>query len=80
MKKKWFKSDKRTGWKKTQCNETRRRKLLDASDRRYKLRKRFVWAGKKALALSNITRDATTRRLAKSDYIYFFAKAKQKKK
>jgi len=74
---KWFKPKDYTGWKKTQKPSTRRAKLLSATDKRKKLRKRYLEAGRKALALANVTKDRETRRKAHADAEYFFRKLKK---
>ena len=74
--KKWFNPKKHSGWKKTQKPTTRRLKLLAATDKRSPIKKRYLSAGRKALALSNVTKDKTTERLAKADAKYFFKKLK----
>lgn len=78
---KWFSPPKsHSGWRKSQSTTTRRRRLLDASDKRFSLYHRFIFAGKKMLAISNVTKDPTTKRLSKSDSVYFFSKARRIKK
>ena len=79
-KKLWFSPKTHSGWKKTQSATNRRQKLLTSVSKRLSLAKRYVTAGRKAQSLSNVTKDATTKRLAKQDAMYFFKKAKQKKK
>ena len=75
-KKLWFKPHDETGWSKTQSPEVRRRHLLSATDKRKSLRKRYLEAGRKALALANVTKDKTTKTKARSDAEYFFKKLK----
>jgi len=70
----WFKPKEHTGWSKNQSPETRRRHLLSATDKRKNLRKRYLEAGRKALALANVTKDKVTRKKARSDAEYFFKK------
>lgn len=76
MVKKWFKPKEHTGWKKSQTAEIRRRKLLTAADKRKSLKKRYLEAGRKALALANVTKDKTTKMRARADANYFFNKLK----
>jgi hypothetical protein len=76
-KKKWFKPKKHTGWKKTQKASTRRSYLLSTTDKRKTLDNRYLIAGRRALALANVTKDKPTERLARLDAKYFFKKAKK---
>jgi len=75
--KKWFKPKKHTGWKKTQKASTRRMHLLRSTPKNWSLRRRYLSAGRKALALSNVTRDRDTKRKARADAEYFFRKIKR---
>jgi len=79
MVKKWFKPKKHTGWKKSQKSSTRRAHLLSSTDKRKSLDSRYLEAGKRAQALSNVTADKRTSELAGLDARYFFAKAKKTK-
>lgn len=72
MVKKFFKPKEHTGWHKGQSANTRRSLLLKAADNRKTLKGRRLEAGRKALALANITKDKLTRIAAKSDALYFF--------
>jgi len=72
---KWFKPKDKTGWKKGQKPKTRRRHLLEATDKRKSMHDRYVEAGRKALALANVTKDPATERKARADARYFFQKA-----
>lgn len=72
----WFKPKKVTGWKKEQPASVRRMKLLKASKDVSK-RKRLVSAGRRALALSNVTTDKETKVKARGDADYFFNLAKK---
>jgi hypothetical protein len=74
--KKWFKPKKHSGWRKSQKPSTRRRKLLSSTDRRKGMRSRYVSAGRKALALANVTEDKDTEKKARTDAKYFFKKVK----
>lgn len=77
-KRKWFTPKKHTGWEKTQRPVTRRRKLLASTPKNMKLHDRYVQAGRRALALSNVTKDRPTKAKALADANYFFGKAKGK--
>ena len=74
---KWFKPKEHTGWHKSQSASTRRRLLLRAADKRKALRKRYLEAGRKALALANVTKDKATKKKAHSDAQYFFKKLRR---
>lgn len=76
----WFHPEGHTGWKKTQKASTRRRKLLNATDKRKTMHDRYVEAGRKAQALANVTQDKPTERKARADANYFFKKARKTKK
>jgi len=73
-KKKWFKPKKHRGWSKSQKATTRRRKLLNSTDKRKSMHDRYLEAGKAIQALANVTQDSATRRAAKADAKYFFDK------
>ena len=73
---KWFKPGKHTGWKKSLPSSTRRYRLLASTDKRMTMRKRYVQAGRKAMALANVTEDTTTERKARADAKYFFQKVR----
>ena len=74
---KWFKPKKHTGWKKDQKPSVRHSHLLSTTDKRKSLRKRYLEAGRKALALANVTKDKETRKKARADANYFFNKLKK---
>ena len=76
-KEKWYKPKKITGWRKTQSAETRRRKLMESTDKRLTMNNRNIQAGRRAQALSNVQQDERTKQLAKNDAIYFFTRAKK---
>lgn len=76
-KEKWYKPKKCTGWRKTQSAETRRRKLMESTDKRLTMHNRNIQAGRRAQSLSNVQQDEKTKQLAKSDAIYFFTRAKK---
>lgn len=78
VKKKWFISGKNTGWGKKQNPTTRRSKLLASTDKRMSMYHRYIQAGRKIIALHNVTKDAQTKAVAKTDALYFFGKAKKK--
>ena len=75
---KWFKPKKHTGWKKNQKATTRRSKLLSATDKRKNLHDRYLEAGRKALALANVTKDKVTEQKARTDANYFFRKVNRR--
>jgi hypothetical protein len=72
--KKWFKPKKHSGWKKNQKSTTRRARLLNTTDKRKTMKNRYLEAGRKALALANVTKDKPTERIARADAMYFFKK------
>lgn len=75
-KKKWYNPVRKTGWRKTQSASTRRSKLLNATDKRLSLRKRYVQAGRMINALANVTKDRETKIKARQDAKYFFDKVR----
>jgi len=79
VKEKWFNPDERkhTGWSKNLKASIRRHRLLASTDKRKTMHDRYVEAGRRILALSNVTRDKETSRKAKADAEYFFRKAKR---
>ena len=77
-KKIWFHPKTYTGWRKTQKPVTRRRRLLSATPKSWSLKRRYLSAGRKALALANVTKDRVTRLKARSDAKYFFRKLKKR--
>ena len=72
----WFDPKVKTGWRKSQTSATRRRKLLDATDKRRSMRDRYIEAGRMAQALANVTTDGPTKTKATSDAQHFFKKAR----
>ena len=78
VKKKWFSPGKETGWTKKQKAKTRRAKLLASTDKRMTMHNRNVRAGRKIMALHNVTKDAQTKAVARTDALYFFSEAKKK--
>ena len=79
---KWFKPKVHTGWRQTQSAATRRRKLLASTDKKMPMRSRYLLAGKRIQALSNVNirRNEKTSNIAKSDAKYFFKKLRKMKK
>jgi hypothetical protein len=71
---KWYKPKVHTGWRKDMTELGRRRKVIMAYGGDY------LSAGRAMLALSSVTKDAKTRRLAKSDSEYFFRKNQENKR
>ena len=69
---KWYHPEGESGWKKTDTEQTRRRKVL-------KSHKNYLSAGRSLLALSNVTKDPTTKRKARADALYFFRKHREEK-
>ena len=75
----WFSPKVETGWKKTQNPETRRKQILDATDKAKSLHDRYVQAGRMIQQLANVTVDEETKREAKADADYFYEMAKESK-
>jgi hypothetical protein len=73
-KERWFEAGKKTGWKKSDSTDKRRRTILKSRNGDE------LKAGRALLALSNVTRDKATRKLAHLDANYFFMKHRSKKK
>jgi len=69
-----------TGWRKTQSAETRRRRLLDATDKRLSIHNRHIQAGRRAQAIANVTRDPDTKSKMRSDARYHFRRAEETKR
>ena len=67
---KWYKPKIHSGWSKDLTELGRRRKA-------YKSHKTYLSTAKSLMALSNVSKDATTKRLAKSDAKYFYRKHKE---
>lgn len=79
MTKKWFQKAVMSsppyslgGWSKYQSDIIRRRKALSSRSKKLNIKKRRLSAGRALLALSNVTKDARTKQLARRDAIYFF--------
>jgi len=70
----WYAAGAKTGWRKEDSSEKRRRTVLRSR------RGNVLAAARSLQALSNVTKDPTTKRLARSDALYFFGKYKRKKK
>lgn len=85
----WFSPKTITGWKKENKAITRRRKLLDATDKRKTLHDRYVAAARMIQSLANVNKpnykekdpwegkDRETHLKAKADAVYFFKKVKK---
>lgn len=72
-KKKWFKpKGNLAGWKKSQNASVRRSHAISSTPKNRSLNYRRRLAGKRLQALSNVTKDAETKRKAKTDAEYFF--------
>jgi hypothetical protein len=72
-KEKWFKPGEPLGWRKEEKAATRRRKALASRDGN-------ILATARALqALSNVTKDPATKRLARADARYFFRRYRKGK-
>lgn len=76
-KKYWFAPKTHTGWDKDNKAVTRRRKLLDATDKRKTIHDRYVEAARMIQALANVTKDKETAKKARADAVYFFKKAEK---
>ena len=72
----WFHPKNRTGWKKTQVQTTRLRRLLESTDKRLSRRNRYLQAAQRAQALSNVTKDLETKQKAARDAAIFYRRAK----
>jgi len=66
------------GWSKKYLASSRRRKALNSRPKSWTLNHRRVSAGRALMALSKVTKDATTKRLARQDATYFFSLLKKK--
>lgn len=73
---KWFKPKRHSGWRKRDSAVNRRKKVLEYTDKRRNIHDRLVQAGRKLLALTNVTIDNETKIKAKEDSNYFFKLAK----
>ncbi|MBL7205964.1 MAG: hypothetical protein ISS36_00015 [Candidatus Aenigmarchaeota archaeon] len=60
------------GWKKTQSAKTRRSKALSSRPKNWTMGKRKLSTARALLALSNVTKDAETKKKARADADYFF--------
>ncbi len=75
----WFNPRDKTGWKKDNCKEYRRRKVFESTDGRKSNHNRYIEAGRKMQTLANVTEDKETHKKAKKDADYFFKMAKKNK-
>lgn len=73
MKENWFIPQKHSGWSKTMTASKRREAIL-------KTHKKALSAARSLMALSNVTQDKETKRLARIDAKYFFEIHKRAKK
>ena len=64
------------GWSKDLAPVTRRRYALESRPKNWTLKHRYISCARALQALSNVTRDATTKRIAALDARYFYAKLK----
>lgn len=71
---KWFKPEKETGWRKEDTQSQRRRIALASH------KGKLLPTARSLMALSNVTQDKETARLARADANYFYALYKAKKK
>ena len=83
MTKKWFRKAVMAklpytlgGWKKNLPTTLRRRKALSSRPKNWALKRRYLSAGRALIALSNVTRDKQTKKIARIDANYFFKKLK----
>ena len=72
--KKWFEAGESTGWSKHDKPDVRRRKVLRSKHGDE------LSAARSLQALSNVTRDSATKRLAQQDANYFYRLHKQRSK
>lgn len=66
------------GWSKKDSAMVRRRKALGSRPKNWTLNHKRLSTGRALIALSNVTRDAPTKRLARQDAKYFFSLLKKK--
>jgi len=64
------------GWSKTLKPSVRRARALRSRPKNWSLRRRYLSAARALQALANVTRDPGTKRAARADARYFFAKLK----
>jgi hypothetical protein len=74
---KWYEHKTVTGWRKTQPAEKRRLLLYRSTDRRKSRYHRLLEAARRIQALANVNQDTVTKRLARSDALYFYGLAKK---
>ena len=63
------------GWCKSLSTDTRRRYALESRPKNWTLKHRYTSAAQALQALSNVTRDVTTKRIAGLDARHFYTKA-----
>jgi hypothetical protein len=73
----WFAPKKHSGWSKKDPAKKRRLSLMRSTDKRKTRHDRYLEAGRRALALANVTRDPQTKTLSRRDADYFFMLAKK---
>lgn len=83
----WFKDavaqrkpDTLGGWRKEMPKEKRREDAVNSRPKNWKNKKKYLSVARALQALSNVTKDSETKRVAKQDADYFFEKAKYKGK
>ncbi len=69
----WFKPKKHSGWRKDMGIEKRRSRALSAH------KGNALSTARSLQALANVTKDTTTKRAARKDALYFYAKHKRNK-
>ena len=81
MAKRWFKeavkggpTSNLGGWKKGKSARTRRRLAVASRPKTWNPETKYRSAGRALQALANVTKDKTTKRIARSDAKYFFRK------
>lgn len=79
-KEKWYTHGTTTGWDKDNKASTRRKKLLESTDKRKTMHNRYLEAARRIQALANVNQDPETQRKAKADANYFFKMTRKTKK
>lgn len=74
---KWYEHKTVTGWKKTQPAKKRRLLLYKSTDKKKPRYFRLLEAGRRIQALANVNQDPITKRLARSDALYFYGLARK---
>ena len=77
MKEKWYEHGTTTGWRKGQRPSTRRRHLMDSTDKRKSAHNRRIEAARRANALANVTEDRPTAIAARRDARHFYRSARR---